>query len=864
MMGNEIFGLTKRPFIAEPVPEAYCQFGSSERARVQISRCVECQEGIALVVGRSGTGKTLLCRTIQNQFRDAMETVLLNGENLNHPKAFFASLLTLFEIPCDSRTLTAMRTALALSLSTSSRFQSGLLLLIDDAQAAAIRVFEEVRQLLDQTGNAKSGIRVVLFGNSGLEEKLAFPQLDSFSQRITTRCFLEAMNRDETTSFLRQELAMAGDEKNLFSKDVCREIHRFSDGIPRLANQLANQVLVCVREAAEGGVEDAEDSSIDSVKFEAWESDPFAIDGEDVSGKASGSESAHTENESVSLPEITPELVRKAWRRFQQLPEEKNSDSRVESADAPSNSGSGTIEFGSLDDDFDAEHTIELGSETTDDSTLVWSYDEAQAVADAVEEANAIPEEWSESARENAQLSEKRESAEARPSDAALPVPEPASAASPAPLGSSASAASSAPALESMHSDSNPGGQATPTAPSGSASSASSTSADADLWDVYHETSNIRFPQRKEPSWTPPSYSSSKPAFGDGLSTASSGGGMAGFDASSVSALRSDSSFTGSFAPRSGQSFAELEPRPSRNLSVDELIFDAIMDDTVHSMGLLQKILRALRDENLKNSNVSRPESYWLAIQELAKNSIRKIAAERQTQNAPAPPAQSPMAPVSSMPPAAWRGGVSQPNRAETLNAWNPLPTQAADFPPNSAFSATSAFPESRAVSGFTSAAGFASATGFAAPDSSVPAVPSPAPAAVSSVAGWAAPPSAGRTGAEDFYRPESLIEEGTLKRGTVPHWPTTPEKRFAASSPSVPSSSVPSPSASVQSVPASDAISGETAPAGPDSRSEELQKISSLRSVLQDPSVRSAIDSEIQSRISQMIARLETINQFT
>ena len=247
-MGNYYFGLKKRPFIAEPVPEAYCAFGDMESARIQISRCVERQEGVALVSGLSGMGKTLLCRTLQKQFQDRMGSVLLNGKNLTHPHVFFETLLSRFRAPFEAGNLTSMRETLVSLLGTSKQFRGGLLLLIDDAQAAPAEVFEEIRQLLDLTNSPEPGVRVVLFGDTGLEEKLTFPQLESFSQRITLRCFLESLNRDETAAFLQEELAQAGDTKGLFSREVCREIFRFADGQPRLINQLADHVLVLAAE----------------------------------------------------------------------------------------------------------------------------------------------------------------------------------------------------------------------------------------------------------------------------------------------------------------------------------------------------------------------------------------------------------------------------------------------------------------------------------------------------------------------------------------------------------------------------------------------------------------------------------------
>lgn len=733
MIENEFFGLKKRPFFAEPAADAYCPFGGMEYARGQITRCVEQQEGIALVAGLSGVGKTLLCRTLEKQFLDKMDLVPLNGKNLNHPKAFYETLFSRLGLKASSDNLSLMRADFMKRLDASDKFQSGLLLLIDDAHACSLRVFEEVRQLMDSAHDLERGVRVVLFGNASLEEKLSFRQLAAFSQRITTRCFLESFNRDETTAFLRAELKQAGDEAGLFSKEVCRAIHKFADGLPRLVNQLANHVLVTAFEERQQkinaenrassnsiqddstenaeGLQDSDvlsnvdsDSALDSGRFAEWDN-PFASLGveqkKDV--KKDSPLASLDDNESkilfqISPDEITPRLVERAWYALQQFKTE-NRDLATDASVASSVSNnsetnapvSSSIEFGSLDDDFtteqndsariksaqndsdqnnsaqnlsaptpvpqntvpqsdslsfgeldadDSEHTIDYGEVSSDDSTMIWKYDEAQEVSDAVDEANAMPEEWDESARENAQHEVWNDS------DSRMPI----------------------------------AGENHLRVPDSVQENAAAKTRDDDLFDIFNENSNFHFPQKSDSTWTSPSYSSGKPfarpsrdgVMDSPLSNSASNDSFASFAGStpqfdwntpasaptlsSASALPTDSlspsasvlhnsektpSATNSF-PRVVSSLESQEPiSPARPLSVDELIADAMMDDTIHSMKLLHKILNALREENLNRSQLHAPADYWFEMQELVKNQMRRIAQDRQTatpSNSPIPP----------------------------------------------------------------------------------------------------------------------------------------------------------------------------------------------------------------------------------
>lgn len=671
MMGNDFFGFSKRPFYAEPVPEAYCPFGSAEAARVEISRCVERLEGIALVSGLTGTGKTLLCRKIQAQFARKMQTILLNGHNLNHPKTFFETVLSRLNIPFDPQSLGTMRDALNAALETSNRFHSGILLLIDDAQATGIRVFEEIRQLLDRAVKPEWGVRVVLFGDMSLEEKLSFPQLHSFSQRVTTRSFLETMNRDETTGFLWMELEQSGTKKDLFSRDVCREIHRFSEGVPRVTNQLADLLLIVAEEESKNSSKEKKDSAFSSdlneVKLDELNFEPtFPGDASGINifeepgnsaldlGKKSKSK---TSSKRKQPTEITIEMVRKAWSRLQQLPEgsdaEMESEAKADltaadsgnSASVPAavsgthaaektSSPSSSIEFGSLDDDLDSENSIDLGGDSVEDATMIWSYDEMEDVRNAVEAANSLPEEWETAARENAQKEEEAEKAKAKakvkgngngnenenekekekvnpaadmPSNVSVEkqetLPENQNK---APIQMQAMRETSA-MKEEM-------GQQIPRIEK-------VPEKNGEWWDVYREQSNIEFPDRKGPQWISP-YSSGTPNYSGSSSSVSHQ--VPPVSAGAVPPVRRPNDVS---AGKRVVNYLAVPPVCPR--SVDELIYDSIMDSTVHSMGLLQNILHALHEENQKNQSIQPPAEYWYTLQDSIMALMRQIARER-------------------------------------------------------------------------------------------------------------------------------------------------------------------------------------------------------------------------------------------
>ena len=64
-MYETFFGLKRRPFLFAPDVEAYFSTELMEESRRDVERALKNGEGISLVFGASGTGKTLLMRVLR-------------------------------------------------------------------------------------------------------------------------------------------------------------------------------------------------------------------------------------------------------------------------------------------------------------------------------------------------------------------------------------------------------------------------------------------------------------------------------------------------------------------------------------------------------------------------------------------------------------------------------------------------------------------------------------------------------------------------------------------------------------------------------------------------------------------------------
>lgn len=263
-MYENSFRLAQRPFASAPTAAAYVRTATHQAAVENLVRCIERAEGVGLVVGPAGSGKSLLLQLLAAGFRNKFQVAMLNSAQLCTRKALLQSILFELKLPYRDMDEGELRLSLLQQLEPRDGGSLGLLLLIDEAHTLPLRLLEEIRQLTNVVHNGQARVRVVLAGSAVLEERLSSPKLESFQQRLATRCYLQSLTRDETFQYIREQIQQTGGTaETLFAQSAFEAIFTATDGVPRLINQLCDHALVL---AALGGHQQLQAAGIE----EAW------------------------------------------------------------------------------------------------------------------------------------------------------------------------------------------------------------------------------------------------------------------------------------------------------------------------------------------------------------------------------------------------------------------------------------------------------------------------------------------------------------------------------------------------------------------------------------------------------------------
>lgn len=215
-----------------------------------IDRAIRRAEGIALVVGSPGTGKSLLLAKVAESVADDFKVALLSGASICTRRALWQSILADLGHPYRGIDEADLRIAVAELVRKLAAIGSGLVILVDEAHTLPLRLIDELR-LLANTPTPLPAVHIVLAGPSSLEERLGAAKMESFAQRIAFRSYLEPLDHAETVAYLRTQTKAAGLDWNTCFELGCDDaVYSAADGVPRLMNQICDQALVLLAGAS--------------------------------------------------------------------------------------------------------------------------------------------------------------------------------------------------------------------------------------------------------------------------------------------------------------------------------------------------------------------------------------------------------------------------------------------------------------------------------------------------------------------------------------------------------------------------------------------------------------------------------------
>ncbi|MEW6321953.1 MAG: AAA family ATPase [Acidobacteriota bacterium] len=252
-MYEEYYGFVQPPFSLTPDPRFLYRSESHDVALQQVWQAIRRKEGFIVLTGDIGTGKTTLCRTILEQFDPTTFTALILNPFLSVEELLREVLLHFGVASKDA--LRAGRLAAASKhelvrvlhdfLLSLVPLHGSAVLIIDEAQHLSPDVLEEIRILSNLETNEQKLLQILLVGQLNLLDVLHNSQLRQLDQRISIRCLLKPLNRQEVEVYITHRLWVArGSTAVTFTPRALDLVHAITGGVPRMINLVCDRALM--------------------------------------------------------------------------------------------------------------------------------------------------------------------------------------------------------------------------------------------------------------------------------------------------------------------------------------------------------------------------------------------------------------------------------------------------------------------------------------------------------------------------------------------------------------------------------------------------------------------------------------------
>ena len=241
-MYQDYYGLNAEPFPLSSRGDNLYMHDSYKRCMSYLLYAFHKGEGMVLITGLPGSGKTSMIREIVTETNDSdMPIAVVDCANLAGSDflELYLEALGVVASPGVSNARAVRNTLIKLRQTRQP------VLILDDAHLLSEDDLKTVYMLCNLKLQGVHVVQVVLAGHPSLRETLLSPGYEQFHQRLVATCSIDALEKSGTREYILHKLRSVGwSDHPGIAESVYGAVHTSSLGVPRWIDLICSRMLL--------------------------------------------------------------------------------------------------------------------------------------------------------------------------------------------------------------------------------------------------------------------------------------------------------------------------------------------------------------------------------------------------------------------------------------------------------------------------------------------------------------------------------------------------------------------------------------------------------------------------------------------